>query len=185
MGIVHFAEHHSASDGSNLTMAFQVTFLDAPGCEGWLCIDDRIMGGASQSQMRHDPAGFAVFLGVVSPDNGGGFASVRHPRLRLGTPETILYRLVVLGDGQRYKFNLRTDQTFDGVNYQAAFHPPEGEWSSVDLPVQAFVPTLRGRAVPAPPLAPERVSQVGLMIADRQLGAFSLGIRSIACLELG
>jgi NADH dehydrogenase [ubiquinone] 1 alpha subcomplex assembly factor 1 len=162
----------------------ELVFSDAQACEGWRPIDDRIMGGASQSHMRHESAGFAVFEGAVSQEDGGGFASVRHASLTLGTPQTTLYRLQVLGDGKRYKLNLRTDQTFDGVNYQAVFQPPAGQWATVDLWLEAFAPTRRGRVVPAHPLAPERVSQVGLMIADRQWGPFSLCIRSVSCVAL-
>ena len=151
---------------------------------GWQPIDDRVMGGVSSSRLRHDPAGFAVFEGVVSPDKGGGFASVRHPDLPLGTASTTLYRLHVLGDGKRYRLILRTDQTFDGVNYQANFQPPPGQWITVDIPLSAFITSFRGRTVPdAPPLAPAHVRQVGLMIADQQWGPFSLGIQGVTCVE--
>jgi len=55
-----------------------------------------------------------------------------------------------------------------------------GDWSVIRLPVAAFLPTWRGKPVPdAPPLDPASVKQVGLMIADRQAGPFSLAIRSI------
>ena len=51
---------------------------------------------------------------------------------------------------------------------------------TVRLPVAEFRPTFRGRVVAtAPPLDPARVRQVGLMIADRQAGSFSLAVRSI------
>ena len=158
-----------------------VNFTEADSTHAWHAIDDRIMGGVSRSRLRHDPAGYAVFEGQVSPDNGGGFASVRHAGLSLGVANAVAYRLDVLGDGKRYKLNLRTDQTLDGVNYQAVFQPLAGHWTTIELPVDAFVATFRGRTVSAPPLAPERVSQVGLMIADRQWGPFTLGLRSLVC----
>lgn len=159
-----------------------IDFSSPTSPTGWQAIDDRVMGGVSGSRLRHDPAGYAVFEGVVSADNGGGFASVRHSQLPLGSPDTIAYRLQVLGDGKRYKLNLRTDHAFDGVNHQAGFHPPAGQWTTIELPLLAFVPTFRGRSVAhAPALLPARVSQVGLMIADQQWGAFSLGVQSIRC----
>jgi hypothetical protein len=65
------------------------------------------------------------------------------------------------------------------VNYQAAFEAPAGAWTLVRMPLTAFHPTFRGRRVPgAPPLDPARVRQIGLMIADRQAGAFALALRS-------
>jgi hypothetical protein len=92
----------------------------------------------------------------------------------------VSYVLDVRGDGKRHKLSLRTDDAFDGVNYQAAFDAPHDQWTTVRLPVAEFRPTFRGRVVAtAPPLDPARVRQVGLTIADRQTGAFSLAVRSI------
>lgn len=86
----------------------------------------------------------------------------------------------VLGDGKRYKLNLRTDDAFDGVNYQALFEPPAGAWALLRLPLADFVPTFRGRRVAdAAALDPADLRQVGLMIADRQAGRFALAVRSI------
>jgi NADH dehydrogenase [ubiquinone] 1 alpha subcomplex assembly factor 1 len=155
-------------------------FGTAASVAGWSAIDDRVMGGVSRSRLRHDSAGHAVFEGVVSLERQGGFASVRSPPLELGAPGAAGYLLEVRGDGKRYKLNLRTDDAFDGVSYQAAFDAPAGAWTSVRLPLSEFRPGLRGRSVPeAPRLEPARVRQVGLMIADGQAGAFALAVRAI------
>jgi hypothetical protein len=155
-------------------------FEYASSVTDWSVIGDSVMGGISRSCLRHDPAGFAVFEGLVSLENNGGFASVRSRVLDLGGPGVVDYVLEVRGDGKRYKLNLRTDDAFDGVNFQAAFEPLASEWTSVRLPVSGFRPTFRGRVVPgAPPLDPARVRQMGLVIADRQAGPFALTVRSI------
>jgi NADH dehydrogenase [ubiquinone] 1 alpha subcomplex assembly factor 1 len=92
-------------------------FQTAESTADWSAIDDAVMGGVSASRLRHDPAGHAVFEGVVSLDNNGGFASVRSRPGELGAPEVVSYVLDVRGDGKRYKLNLRTDDAFDGVSY--------------------------------------------------------------------
>jgi len=144
-------------------------------------IDDRVMGGRSASRLRHDPAGHAVFEGEVSLAEGGGFASVRSRPLALGDAQAVACRLEVLGDGRRYKLNLRTDDRFDGVTYQAAFEPVPGAWTVLRLPLASFVPTWRGRPVEAAPaLLPGNLRQLGLVIGDRQAGAFALALRCIA-----
>jgi len=165
----------------NLQMPLDLfRFQSAQAIADWSAIDDAVMGGVSSSRLRHDAAGHAVFEGVVALDNNGGFASVRSRPLDLGAPGAVSYVLEVRGDGKRYKLNLRTDDAFDGVNYQASFETPPGAWTLVRLPVSGFSPTFRGRTVPdAPPLDPIRVRQVGLMIADRQVGAFALAVRAI------
>lgn len=155
-------------------------FTSPASVQGWLPIDDRVMGGVSVSRLVLDPAGFAVFEGAVSPDRGGGFASVRRSALHLGSESTQAYRLTVFGDGHRYKLNLRTDADFDGVHHQAAFVPIAHQWSTLVIRLDEFQPMHRGRRVHGvEPLRPERVAQVGLMVGDRQWGSFRLAIRSI------
>ena len=155
-------------------------FESAASVADWYVIDDAVMGGVSRSRLRHDAAGHAVFEGILSLDNRGGFASVRSRPRDLGAAGTVAYLLEARGDGKRYKLNLRTEDAFDGVNYQAVFEPPAVAWALVRLPLDEFLPTFRGRSVPgAPPLNPARVRQVGLLIADRQVGPFSLDLRSI------
>lgn len=155
--------------------------FDTPAAtQNWQSINDGVMGGVSVSRIRFDMAGHAAFEGEVSLENNGGFASVRASELELGCADTVGYVLTVWGDGHTYKLNLRTDSGFDGVNYQAVFTPVPGLWAKVVLPLAAFVPSFRGRIVQgAPPLQPERVRQVGLMISDKQSGQFRLMVKAV------
>ncbi len=162
-------------------MSRELFRFDSPvSVAGWSAIDDSVMGGVSHSRLRHDAAGHAVFEGVVSLANSGGFASVRSRPMDLGVSGAAHYCLEVRGDGKRYKLNVRADDAFDGVNYQARFEAAADTWTIVLLPLPEFRPTFRGRSVPgAPPLDPARVRQIGLVIADGQAGSFALQLRSI------
>lgn len=143
-------------------------------------VDDRVMGGQSLSQLRFGSAGYAVFEGEVSLAAGGGFASVRSRPLDLGDPRALAIQIEVLGDGKRYKLNLRTDDTFDGLTYQAHFQPAPGAWSVLRLPLRSFAPTWRGRPVDGAPVCrPDRLRQLGLTIGERQAGPFALALRLI------
>jgi hypothetical protein len=103
--------------------------FDTPAsAQNWHPINDAVMGGASNSQMHFDLAGYAVFEGVVFLENNGDFASVRASH-DLGCADTVAYLLTVWGDGYSYKLNFRTDSGFDGVNYQAVFTPAAGLWT--------------------------------------------------------
>lgn len=156
-------------------------FSDPTSAPRWRPIDDRVMGGVSSSRLRPDPAGHAVFEGDVSLDRHGGFASVRSAAGDCGSPGAGRCLLEVRGDAKRFKLKLLTDDSFDGIHYQAAFMPSPAEWRVIDIPLAAFRPTFRGRDVPhAPPLDAGRIRQVGLMIADRQAGPFALAIRHIS-----
>jgi NADH dehydrogenase [ubiquinone] 1 alpha subcomplex assembly factor 1 len=161
-------------------MTLSVFCFDSPeSVAGWRAIDDAVMGGVSSSAISYVPGGRAVFSGAVSLANNGGFASVRSPSFAvLGGGRAFL--LTVRGDGKRYKFSVRTDAAFDGVSYQAAFQPPPGEWVVVRLAATDFLPKWRGRIVDnAPQLDPARAQQLGLLIADRQAGAFRLEVAAI------
>jgi hypothetical protein len=155
-------------------------FTTPDAVSAWAPVDDRVMGGCSTSCLRYDPLGHAVFEGTVKADNNGGFASVRAHATGVSVNGASAYALTVNGDGKRYKFNLRMEDSFDGLTFQAAFVTPAGVWTSLHLPVSQFSATFRGRLVPdAQILNLNLVRQVGLMIADQQIGNFSLKVRAI------
>jgi hypothetical protein len=150
----------------------------APRSSAWSAVDDRVMGGVSASQIERTPEGL-LFHGVVSLDQNGGFASIRAEPQDYGLTGATAFILRIQGDGQTYKFGLRTDDAFDGVQYQARFSTRADEWLEVVLPITDFQPTFRGRRVDAPVLDPARIRAFGFLIADRQAGPFRLVIQSI------
>lgn len=146
----------------------------------WRPVDDVVMGGVSSSSFARAEPGIASFSGSVSLENSGGFASVRTPPRDWDTAGATAFVLRVRGDGKTYKFTLRTSDGFDGLQYQARFSPPSGEWTDVRLGVEDFVATFRGRKVPfAPSLDPAKIRALGLMISDKQAGPFELLVDSI------
>jgi hypothetical protein len=158
-----------------------LTFDDARDAALWRPVDDVVMGGVSGSGLTAAEPGIGRFSGIVSLDRGGGFASVRTPPRGWDTAGATAFVLRVRSDGKTYKFTVRTDDGFDGVQYQARFTPPPGEWTDVRLPMDGFVASFRGRPVPgAPPLDPARIRTLGLMISDRQAGAFELLVDTIS-----
>jgi hypothetical protein len=142
----------------------------------WQVVNDDVMGGVSTSRFELTN-GFAVFRGVVSLENNGGFASVRAWPTPSALREATEFILRVRGDGRRYKFTARMDASFDGPLYQIAFTTSKDEWQEVRLPLKEFVPTFRGRVLGAePPLSANKVTSVGFLISDRQEGPFRLEI---------
>ena len=145
----------------------------------FIAVDDRIMGGVSRSRLKAE-AGHAAFEGELSLDAGGGFASVRSAPSPVDLTGRTGIALRVRGDGRRYRLRVRTDEHPQAVSYQAAFDAPDASWSTVRLPFARFEPTFRGEPRPnAKPLDPGAVSSFGLLVADRQAGAFRLEIESI------
>jgi hypothetical protein len=164
-----------------LVATILLDFDDAADAALWRPVDDVVMGGVSSSSFDRAEPGVARFSGTVSLENFGGFASVRTPPRDWDTSGATAFLLRVRGDGKQYKFTLRTSDGFDGIQYQARFSPPAGEWTDVRLRVEDFVPTFRGRKVPfAPPLDPAKIRALGLMISDKQADPFELLIDRVA-----
>lgn len=158
----------------------------------WGAIDDVVMGGVSESNIRlHESV--ALFSGTVSTANSGGFASVRtrtfDPPLNLSGYAGIELR--VKGDGNRYKFMLRTETDWDGVAYCRSFDTVADTWLTVQIPFSDLVPIFRAKTVVnTKPLEPSCIRAVQVMVSKFEYdgalnpafipGAFQLQIATIA-----
>lgn len=149
-----------------------------PDCDvEWFNVDDGVMGGVSSSRLEKRGEAGASFVGTVSLENNGGFASVRGRMGRTDLSSHAGIALRVRGDGKTYGLRLRTDDGFDGLSYAASFETETGRWQEVRIPFDRFVPTFRGRVISeADPLDPSRIHQLGLIISDRQEGDFRLDL---------
>jgi len=181
----------ATQEAPHTTMSTPVLFdfSDPSVTRMWRNVDDGVMGGVSSS--RIEPASHSVpdapgarFVGTVSLENNGGFASVRSTPARIDLTGCNGLELELVGDGHMYKLSIRLDSDFDGVSYQANLTPPAGTVSRTRIAFADLVPMWRGRRVPdAPPFDPTRVTQIGLVIGDKQAGAFELGLVAIRALQ--
>ncbi|MGD1860572.1 MAG: CIA30 family protein [Leptolyngbyaceae cyanobacterium] len=157
----------------------------------WGAVDDVVMGGVSASGMTLMP-GYARFAGNVSTANSGGFASVRtrnfEPPFDLQAWQGV--RLVLRGDGQRYKVIMRNSNSWDSRAYCYSVDTESDQWIVVDIPFSTFIATFRAKTQPAaPPLNPTAICSFQLMLSkfeydgDKnphfQPGSFSLDLRSL------
>jgi len=161
---------------SNASDNMILDFTAASPC-AWAAVDDRIMGGASQSQPEYINEIGLRFSGEVSFENNGGFASIRShtQQFDLSSYSGLILRL--RGDGKSYKLSLRTDLFFDGVSYQIAFTTEKDTWQDVTLPFAGFTPTHHGiKLSTVAPMDTAKITSFGLFISDRQEGPFQLEI---------
>lgn len=165
----------NATDAASEKVLFD--FQAATNSPAWQIVNDDVMGGVSKSRFQILTNGAAVFSGVVSLENNGGFASVRSSAVRQNLNGCDAFVLRVRGDGRRYKFTVRTETGFNTPNYQADFTTKRGEWEEHRLAFKDFVPTIRGRILTdVPPLNPAKVATVGFLISDQQEGTFKLEV---------
>ena len=145
-------------------------------------VDDAVMGGVSSSRFAQVSPGIAAFEGMVSLENGGGFASVRSRSSDWDTRGIREFVLCVRGDGKRYRFNVRTPGTPAAFRYEAPLDLPDTAWTEVTIPVTSLAARAFGQPVPrVGPADPAGIRSLGFMISDRQAGAFRLEIDWIAC----
>jgi len=168
----------------NIAMAQElitvIDFVSPKSGSRWRIVNDGVMGGLSQSQMRVTAEQTGIFQGTVSLENNGGFASVRTEPADFGLAASKGLELRVRGDGKRYQLRLRTDRNFDGIAYRATFDTVDGDWTTIRLDFRDCTPSYRGGPVPtAPSLDPARIRQIGFLISDEQEGIFRLEVASI------
>jgi hypothetical protein len=141
--------------------------------DGWFIQNDTVMGGVSSSTVGIE-GGEMVFSGNVSLDNNGGFASVRGPLME-STPDGDAIIIDASGDGRTYLLQLRTPTD----SYIARWVPIDGPQT---LPFEDFTAS-SWRLDPIPAVAPltsTSIGQIAIYILDKQVGEFSLRIRSIS-----
>lgn len=157
-----------------------IDFSDA-GRQRWFVVNDGVMGGMSQSDIQRTDRGTGVFAGELSLANNGGFASVRAVAGQHDLSEYAGLEARVRGDGRTYELLLRTNDYFDGIAWRARFDSGGGEWTTVRVSFDDFIPTFRGRPLSnAARLDRRRIQQIGFMLADRRPGPFLLEIDSVS-----
>lgn len=116
--------------------------------EIWGAVDDVVMGGVSESNMRFSKER-AIFSGNVSIANNGGFASVRtrnfNPPLDLSNYQGIELRIE--GDGKRYKFITRCEGKWDGLSYCYSFDTIYNFPQTIQIPFKDLIPVFRAKTV--------------------------------------
>ena len=143
----------------------------------WLAINDNVMGGVSSGRMTQTEEGLR-FEGSLSLENNGGFASVRRP-IDGDLAGMSGVRIKVRGDGRQYQLRMRHGQRFDGISWRAGFVTGT-DWQTIEFGLDEFKPVFRGDQVPnAGKLVPEKIGQLGFLLADGTDGSFTLDIASI------
>ncbi len=88
----------------------------------WYSRDDIIVGGISDSQILATGQSTVAFAGNVSLENNGGFAAVRSHDSLYDLNAYKFLSLCIKGDGKHYSLNIRTENSENGVRYQANFY---------------------------------------------------------------
>lgn len=146
----------------------------------WRANNDGVMGGLSKGGAAIIEGGM-LFSGDLSLENNGGFSSI-YFRVNFDLSYFSGIRLKVLGDGRSYQLRLESDAMFSQrwpVSFSHEFKTIEGEWVEDFLPFNELSQTWRGRRLSGYLFNPQDIRRIGVMLADKKPGQFSLKIASI------
>lgn len=159
-----------------MTDEIKISDFDNDSTLEWIIVNDGVMGGISQSKLENHSDSTSVFSGIVSPENNGGFASIR-AKIKYTYDDFEGVIIKVKGDSNTYSLRFRTDNYFDGYSYAAKFKTERNKWMETKIPFTDFLPTFRGRTLNNKPLLrSENIRQIGFLISAKQFGEFKLEI---------
>jgi NADH dehydrogenase [ubiquinone] 1 alpha subcomplex assembly factor 1 len=149
----------------------------------WQTVNDGVMGGISQGQIKITTEKTMEFFGRLSLENNGGFASFRSKpqNLNLKKGDTLVLR--ARGDGREYSLNLYTQRRLTAFSYRAMFTTKKDEWIEVRIPMDRFVATSYGQVVNDAPLDPKEIDGLGVLLGDKKPGNFKLEIEWIKVIK--
>jgi len=152
----------------------------------WQIVNDGVMGGLSSSRLEIGADGIAIFGGMLSLENNGGFASVRAEGGLLDMTGYAALVVRVKGDGRRYQLRVRDQNDWRAPDYRAEFQTVAGEWQVHRLALADFAAGWRGQDLPdAPPINLSSVREIGFLLGDKTSGRFALEIDWIAAEPTG
>ena len=155
-------------------------FTGADPAKEWQNVNDGVMGGVSEGKFKIREKKTLEFVGTLSLENNGGFASVRTKAKKLGLEKGDTVVAKVRGDGREYLLNLYLNKPLIAFSYRATVQTKKDEWIEVKVPLDKFEATSFGRVVKdAGPVKPEEVNSLGFMLSDKKAGPFKMEIEWI------
>jgi NADH dehydrogenase [ubiquinone] 1 alpha subcomplex assembly factor 1 len=154
-----------------------VDFAAADAARQWQVVNDGVMGGASDGRFKITPEKTLEFVGTLSLENNGGFASVRTKPtdVDIKAGDTLVVR--VRGDGREYVLNIYTKSRRMAFSYRAPLPTKKDEWTEVSVPLKEFIPTAFGRQVQGMgPVEPDQINGLGFMLSDKKPGKFQMQV---------
>ena len=150
-------------------------FSDPDVAKTWRTVNDGVMGGVSEGEVRVTEDKTLEFFGTLSLENNGGFTSVRSPSGKLDVSDSDAIVIRVRGDGRTYYANVYVPTERYSVSYRTEFTTEEDEWQDIRLSFADFKANFRGRNLPnAPSLDLSNIQSMGFLLSDKKAGPFSL-----------
>ena len=144
--------------------------------DGWQIVDDVVMGGRSDGNLKLTESGNGLFYGTVSLENNGGFSSIRYqlptPSSEIQNTKTCKIRLK--GDGKSYQFRIKKDR-YDRYSYITTFDTGT-DWEIIEIPLADLYPSFRGMELDLPNYTASTIEEISILISNKKKESFQLEI---------
>jgi hypothetical protein len=143
----------------------------------WNIVDDVVMGGQSDGDMKISEDGHGLFEGEISLENNGGFSSVRLSlkELEVKPDQKIMNRLK--GNGERYQFRVKHDRR--AYQSYVTYFETNGKWQEVEIQLAELYPIFRGNRLNRQNFNHQNIEEIGFLIGNKKPQRFSLLIDEI------
>ena len=140
-------------------------FNQKSNLEGWVIVDDVVMGGKSSGSLELSPEGYGVFKGSISLDNNGGFSSIRYKFDRKHIKEFTKIVLKIKGDTKKYQFRIKSNSS-DYYSYITTF-TTNGDWQEIQIALKSMTPSFRGRQLDKANFSEDSIEEIAFLIGNK------------------
>lgn len=165
----------------NQTSTTLFDFKKNSDISSWRIVDDRVMGGISQSKFTLTNNGHGKFHGFVTTESNGGFSSVDYDFDKINVSATDKVRIKLKGDGKKFQFRVKAFSS-DRHNYIKEFFT-NGEWQTIEINLADMQPSWRGNRLRIPNFDKNQITKITFLIANGKKQNFELLIDSIEVIK--
>jgi len=167
--------------GEEINSQIVYNFKASDNLNDWYIVDDRVMGGLSRGNIKLGKSGNAIYYGDVTTENNGGFSSLRYQFNSKNVSNYSKVSIKLKGDGTSYQFRIKSDRR-QRYSYVATFNT-SGDWETITIPFNNFVPQFRGYKVNVPNYDGKMMEEIAFLIGNKTNENFQLEIESIVLIK--
>lgn len=143
----------------------------------WLVVNDNVMGGISESNIRFSENNTLVFQGRVSIENNGGFASFRYNTRNLKVNKDQKIKMVVIGDSKEYQIRIKPSRNIR-YTYSKTFKTTNSK-QIIEIPLNEFTAQYRGYKLNMENFDFDKIEEFGILVGNKKNEEFRLEIIDI------
>ncbi len=145
--------------------------------KGWWIVNDGVMGGLSEGDFQVADMK-AIFSGLVSTDNNGGFTMVRKQFDSVSILDHKSFVISLKGDGKTYQFRVKSNAN-QRHSYVYSFTTTT-KWQEIIIPFSSLEPRFRGRKVDTANFEGQQIEEIAFLIGNKRKESFQLILDKIS-----